>query len=199
MIGGHYSAILRYDEGVMGVKSIEKSEGYEWAKDKEERRKRGDKFSWMSELEDEYVVISKIRFMELIDIEKKYGEIVAITGTKGGSGKTGKSVTPEDIQLTPTKLAKKRPKDLPDEVQVVEEGDLICKVCNDTFTSTNALSRHIKKFHKDEYNFTCTKCKKGFMNEESFRNHAKKHVKKPDFHCKDCKKDFGSRRPTINT
>ena len=37
---------------------------------------------------------------------------------------------------------------MPDEVQVVEEGDLICKVCNDTFRSTNALARHIKKFHK---------------------------------------------------
>lgn len=34
MVGGHYSGILRFDATVMGVKSIEKSEGYEWAKDK---------------------------------------------------------------------------------------------------------------------------------------------------------------------
>ena len=99
------------------------------------------------------------------------------------------------MQVTPKKLAKKREKDMPDEVQVVEEGDLICKVCNDTFRSTNALARHIKKFHKGECNFTCKKCKKGFMNEESFRNHAKQHVsKKPQFVCGDCKVVFGSRR-----
>ena len=194
MLKGHYSAILRYDASVMGVKSIEKSEGYEWQTDKLERRKRGDKFSWVSESEDDYIVISKQRFMELLDIEQKYNDIVAITGTEGGVKKKSQ-LTDEDIQLTPKKLAKKREKDMPDEVQVVEEGDLICKVCNDTFRSTNALARHIKKFHKDEYNFTCKKCKKGFMNEKSFRNHAKQHVnKQPQFVCGDCKVDFGSRR-----
>ena len=84
MLKGHYSAILRYDASVMGIKSIEKSEGYEWQTDKLERRKRGDKFSWVSESEDDYIVISKQRFMELLDIEQKYNDIVPITGTEGG-------------------------------------------------------------------------------------------------------------------
>ena len=109
MLKGHYSAILRYDASVMGVKSIEKSEEYEWQTDKLERRKRGDKFSWVSESEDDYIVISKQRFMELLDIEQKYNDIVAITGTEGGVKKKSQ-LTDEDIQLTQKKLAKKRKK-----------------------------------------------------------------------------------------
>ena len=43
----------------------------------------------MSESEDDYIVISKQRFMELLDIELKYNDIVAITGTEGGVKKKG--------------------------------------------------------------------------------------------------------------
>ena len=88
--------------------------------------------------------------MELLDIEVKYNKVVQITGS-GGAVKRhkGKDPEPDDTQLTTQKLAKRRPKDLTDEVQVVEQGDLLCKVCNDSFSTTNALIRHIKRFHKD--------------------------------------------------
>ena len=72
----------------------------------------------MSESEDDYIVISKQRFMELLHIEQKYNDIVAITGTEGGVKKKSQ-LTDKDIQLTSKKLAKKREKDIPDEVQVV--------------------------------------------------------------------------------
>ena len=71
MIGDYYTAILRFDASVMGVKCIKTFDGYELGKDKEERRKRCDKFSWVSEVEDDCVVISKQRFLELSDIEQK--------------------------------------------------------------------------------------------------------------------------------
>ena len=48
------------------MKSIEKSEWYEWAKDKEERRSRGNMFSWVSEVKDDCVVISKKDFWNFL-------------------------------------------------------------------------------------------------------------------------------------
>lgn len=94
--------------------------------------------------------------MELLDIEEKYNQVVQITGSEGAVRRPkGKDPDPDDTQLIPQKLAKKRPKDLPDEVQVVQQGYLLCKVCNDSFSSTNALIRHVKRFHKDEFNFNC--------------------------------------------
>ena len=65
--------------------------------------------------------------MKLLDIEEKFNKVVQITGSEGAVKRhKGKDPEPDDTRWTPQKLAKKRPKDLPDEVQVVEQRDLLC-------------------------------------------------------------------------
>ena len=150
---GHYSAILRYDASVMLVAKVEKSDGYVWEVDLAERKNRGDKYTGeegaQGEGESEFVAISKSRFMELMEIEKKYKDVLSVLGSdvkvvsKGGED-------PDVVKTTPQKLAKRRLMEPAPEVQVVKTGDLHCNSCDQMFPSTYALERHVKRYHMDQ-------------------------------------------------
>ena len=49
------------------------------------------------------------------------------------------------------------------EVQQVQKGDIVCKVCCKGCLSTRNLKRHIEQFHKREYRYYCQRCNRGFM------------------------------------
>ena len=49
------------------------------------------------------------------------------------------------------------------EVQKVQKGDTVCKVCCKDCVSTRNLKRHIEQFHKREYRYYCQRCNRGFM------------------------------------
>ena len=51
----------------------------------------------------------------------------------------------------------------------------ICPRCHlDQVTCSNLMS-HVKKFHKDIYNFLCKKCDKGFMSKAGLNMHKATH------------------------
>ena len=129
---GHYSAILRYDASVMSVAKVEKSDGYVWEVDLAERKNRGDKYTGeegaLGEGESEFVVISKSRFMQLMEIERKYKDVLSVLG----SDVRVVSKAGEDPEVEPAP-----------EVQVVKTGDLHCNSCDQMFPSTYALERHV--------------------------------------------------------
>ena len=102
---------------------------------------------------------------------------------------------PESIQKPPQKLAKKRLMEPAPEVKVVKTGDKHCNSCDQMFSSTFALERHVKRYHMGEYNNIYKKCSKKFMSKESFDIHAKSHVdESPQFPCEECNKVMHSRR-----
>ena len=127
------------------------------------------------------MVISKQRFVELLEIERKYKDVCHVLGPDvkvvKKRGSHDDDIDPDVIQRTPQKMAKRMMEPAP-EVQVVKKGDLHCDTCDTMFPSTFALDRHVKKYHMDKYNYKCNQCGKGFMNQESFNNHAKAHVQK---------------------
>ena len=205
IVVGHYTPILRYDASVMSLSNLKKSDGYVWEVDLKEKRNRGDQFQW-DEGSDEgttFVVISKQRFMDLLEIERKYKNVCSVLGSDvkvvKKRGSQDPDMDPDVIQRTPQKMAKKRIMEPAPEVQGVKKGDLHWDPCDTMFPSTFALDRHVKKYHMDQYNYKCKECGKGFMNKESVNNHAKTHVQQdPKYPCDQCCKAINSRR-ALNT
>ena len=82
-----------------------------------------------------------------------------------------------------------------EKVQEVGKEDIYCEVCKQNQGTPIALRRHIDKFHKGEYLYSCSKCGKGFMNKKGITEHANVHK---DIHdrikCEkeDCDQTFSS-------
>ena len=66
--------------------------------------------------------------------------------------------------------------------------ELMCDICEDTFTTNRALNRHISEIH-DGDNIPCPKCQKGFSRKDRLREHLESaHDIKPDplYHSVEC-------------
>lgn len=79
-----------------------------------------------------------------------------------------------------------------------EEGDLQCKICNETFATRQEIVYHLK-FHtgsrtvknETDKKFTCDFCQRRFFTAKDVRRHLVVHTGRRDFLCPYCPQKFG--------
>ena len=69
------------------------------------------------------------------------------------------------------------------EVQLQMNKEVVCEVCQQTFTCKQNLSLHRKEVHKLEERFNCCKCEKVFKKLKLMKNHITDVHKTPNFKC----------------
>ncbi len=66
--------------------------------------------------------------------------------------------------------------------------ELKCTFCEETFTGSPSLDKHMEDKHNDMAKFTCTLCQKGFFTQRQLNHHVKlKHLKRT---CLECNETF---------
>ena len=84
------------------------------------------------------------------------------------------------------------------EKEVEEEDDdtTVCPRCHQDQKTKARYYTHIKKFHKDIFNFVCEKCDKGMVTKEGLKMHMKTHDEKAKIKCTvaGCKSECSTRK-----
>ena len=70
---------------------------------------------------------------------------------------------------------------------------LKCASCEEIFTHSSYLKKHIRTVHKGHKDFKCEICQKVFTSNGSLKNHIKMiHEGRKDYKCEICEKEFST-------
>ena len=77
-------------------------------------------------------------------------------------------------------------------LEAVQPGEVVCKVCGDKKSSTQALKGHIRSKHMDSTPYKCTTCQKYFGDNSTYKAHKKIHEQSSKVVCNTCQRVFPS-------
>ena len=125
-------------------------------------------------------------------------------GKKGGKGGDGKGDDgggsgavigdPKDPTTKKKRGGEYEPEKEFGEDEILNDSN-VCPRCKVDQKSHSKLLSHIKKFHRDVFNFLCDECDKGFVSKYGFNMHKKTHLKEKIRCTKDdCGSEFSTQK-----
>ena len=84
------------------------------------------------------------------------------------------------------------------DIQEYKSGDIKCGKCDKDFPTSTQLQRHLDKYHRYLYSFTCGVCQKRLATKQGMKEHMLTHQEKGEgnvrYVCPNCGKDFKFKR-----
>ena len=86
-----------------------------------------------------------------------------------------------------------------EDIQEYHTGDTKCVKCDEEFPTSTQLQRHLDKYHRYLFSFTCEICKKGLTTKQGMNEHMLQHMNSDEegtasYLCPNCGKSFKLKR-----
>ena len=196
---GHFSALMRCNKDLLIGGKVGKGPGYILQDDIKKRLLEG-KYGgreMMLNFKLKYVVISESKMKKIVESKKALGSIKELIKKVEDDGGVLEGVNVEEKKKKEQKVSKLVHEE--EDIQEYHTGDTKCVKCDKEFPTSTQLQRHLDRYHRYLFSFTCEICKKGLTTKQGMNEHMLQHMNSDEestvsYLCPNCGKSFKLKR-----